>query len=121
LACGFGILIGVGGENKRWFLFVFFPILLFTYMVFLLLQPRATLKFPLGEVSLEEKEEEELRRTLSVSGVVKSQLMNGLCTAQFSDEDLKLKYCYKVRLYFTKIVFACVVRLIARASSRTGP
>uniref|UniRef100_A0A6M2EAS3 Outer envelope pore protein 37, chloroplastic n=1 Tax=Populus davidiana TaxID=266767 RepID=A0A6M2EAS3_9ROSI len=57
--------------------------------------PRATLKFPLGEVSLEEKEEEELRRTLSVSGVVKSQLMNGLCTAQFSDEDLKLRYCYK--------------------------
>ncbi|KAG6767719.1 hypothetical protein POTOM_028934 [Populus tomentosa] len=67
LACGFGILIG----------------------------PRATLKFPLGEVSLEEKEEEELSRTLSVSGVVKSQLMNGLCTAQFSDEDLKLRYCYK--------------------------
>ena len=99
---------------------IFFPLLLFTYMVFLFLQPRATLKFPLGEVSLEEKEEEELRRTLSVSGVVKSQLMNGLCTAQFSDEDLKLRYCYKVR-HFTKIVFACVVRLIARASSHTGP
>ncbi|EEF33293.1 conserved hypothetical protein [Ricinus communis] len=57
--------------------------------------PRATLKFPLGEVSLEEKEEEEVKRTLSVSGIVKGQILNGLCTAQFSDEDLKLRYLYK--------------------------
>ncbi|KAG6742335.1 hypothetical protein POTOM_053205 [Populus tomentosa] len=57
--------------------------------------PRATLKFPHGEVSLGEKEEEEARRTLSVSGIVKSQLTYGIFTAQFSDEDLKLRYCYK--------------------------
>ncbi|KDP29555.1 hypothetical protein JCGZ_19268 [Jatropha curcas] len=57
--------------------------------------PRATLKFPLGEVSLEEREDEEVKRTLSVSGIVKGQLLNGLCTAQFNDEDLKLRYSYK--------------------------
>ncbi|KAF9663087.1 hypothetical protein SADUNF_Sadunf17G0002100 [Salix dunnii] len=57
--------------------------------------PRATLKFPLGEVSLGEKEEEEVKRTLSVSGIVKSQLTHGIFTAQFSDEDLKLRYRYK--------------------------
>ncbi|KAJ6420408.1 hypothetical protein OIU84_027865 [Salix udensis] len=58
--------------------------------------PRATLKFPLGEVSLGEKEEEEeVRRTLSVSGIVKSQLTYGIFTAQFNDEDLKLRYRYK--------------------------
>ncbi|KAJ8755220.1 hypothetical protein K2173_019018 [Erythroxylum novogranatense] len=57
--------------------------------------PKATLKFPIGEVSLEEKEEEEVKRALSISGIVKGQLSNGICTAQFSDEDLKLRYCYK--------------------------
>lgn len=57
--------------------------------------PRATLKFPLGEVSLEEREDEEVKRTLSVSGIVKGQILNGLCAAQFNDEDLKLRYSYK--------------------------
>ncbi|XP_050237710.1 outer envelope pore protein 37, chloroplastic [Mercurialis annua] len=57
--------------------------------------PIATLKFPLGEVSLEEREEEEAKRTLSVSGVVRGQILNGLCTAQFTNEDLKLRYLYK--------------------------
>lgn len=76
--------------------FLFYLSFLFASMTFLMLQPRATLKFPLGEVSLEEKEEEELKRTLSVSGIVKSQLLKGVCTAQFSDEDLKLRYSYKV-------------------------
>uniref|UniRef100_A0A2P2LE74 Uncharacterized protein n=1 Tax=Rhizophora mucronata TaxID=61149 RepID=A0A2P2LE74_RHIMU len=57
--------------------------------------PRATLKFPIGEVTLVEKEEEEVKRALAISGVVKGQILNGLCTAQFSDEDLKLRYCYK--------------------------
>ncbi|XP_056172787.1 outer envelope pore protein 37, chloroplastic-like [Syzygium oleosum] len=57
--------------------------------------PRATLKFPLGEVSLEEREEEEVKRTLSVSGILKSQIWNGVCTAQYAEEELKLRYCFK--------------------------
>lgn len=85
---------GLGGEKYLFFVYLF--LLLFIYMIFLLLQPRVTLKFPHGEVSLGEKEEEEARRTLSVSGIVKSQLTNGIFTAQFNDEDLKLRYCYKV-------------------------
>lgn len=64
-----------------------------------MLQPRATLKFPVGEVSLEEKgedEEEETKRTLSVSGILKNNILNGICTAEFKDENLSLRYAYKV-------------------------
>nr|XP_023871945.1 outer envelope pore protein 37, chloroplastic [Quercus suber]POE86390.1 outer envelope pore protein 37, chloroplastic [Quercus suber] len=57
--------------------------------------PRATLKFPLGEVSLEEREEEEVKRTLSVNGIFKGHFLNGVCTAQYKDEDLNLRYAYK--------------------------
>ncbi|KAF3451091.1 hypothetical protein FNV43_RR07180 [Rhamnella rubrinervis] len=57
--------------------------------------PKATLKFPLGEVSLEEREEEEVKRTLSVNSIVKGQIFNGVCTAHYMDEDLKLRYSYK--------------------------
>lgn len=64
----------------------------------LILQPKATLKFPLGEVSLEEKEEEEVKRTLSVNSIVKGQIFNGVCTAHYVDEDLKLRYSYKVSI-----------------------
>ncbi|XP_057957085.1 outer envelope pore protein 37, chloroplastic [Malania oleifera] len=61
--------------------------------------PRATFRFPLGEVSLEEKEEEEeeVKRMLSINGIVKSQIMNGMCTAQYKDENLNLRYSYKDR------------------------
>ncbi|KAG6406138.1 hypothetical protein SASPL_133736 [Salvia splendens] len=60
-------------------------------------QPRATLKFPLGEISLEEKDEEEeqQKRTLSLNGTVKSHILNGVYTARFSDENLDLRYAYK--------------------------
>ncbi|KAM1061361.1 hypothetical protein ACFX2I_025814 [Malus domestica] len=57
--------------------------------------PKATLKFPLGEVSVEEKEEEEKQRMLSINGIVKGHILNGLCTAHYADEDLKLRYLYK--------------------------
>lgn len=66
---------------------------------FLILQPRATLKFPLGEVSLLEREDEEVKRTLSINGILKGQILNGVCTAQYRDEDLKLRYIYKVGLF----------------------
>ncbi|KAH6768260.1 chloroplast outer envelope protein 37 [Perilla frutescens var. frutescens] len=59
--------------------------------------PRATLKFPLGEISFEEKdeEEEEQKRVLAVNGTIKSHIMNGVYTARFSDENLDLRYAYK--------------------------
>ncbi|KAK4742136.1 hypothetical protein SAY87_000137 [Trapa incisa] len=58
--------------------------------------PRATFKFPLGEVSLQEREEEEeVKRPLSVNGILKGQALNGVCTAQYNEEELKLRYSYK--------------------------
>ncbi|KAK3434002.1 hypothetical protein EUGRSUZ_D01533 [Eucalyptus grandis] len=57
--------------------------------------PRATVKFPPGEVSLEEREEEEVKRTLSINGILKSQIWNGACSAQYAGEELKLRYSFK--------------------------
>ncbi|XP_047312416.1 outer envelope pore protein 37, chloroplastic [Impatiens glandulifera] len=57
--------------------------------------PKATFKFPLGEVSLNEREEEEVTKTLSVSGTAKSHILNGICTAQYNDESLNLRYLFK--------------------------
>ncbi|XP_061363558.1 outer envelope pore protein 37, chloroplastic [Gastrolobium bilobum] len=57
--------------------------------------PKATFRFPVGEVSLQEKEEDEVKNLLSVSGILKGQFLNGLYTAQYKDEELKLRYCYK--------------------------
>ncbi|XP_031477256.1 outer envelope pore protein 37, chloroplastic isoform X3 [Nymphaea colorata] len=57
--------------------------------------PRASLRFPHGEILLEEKEVDEVKRALSVSGVLKNNILNGVCTAQFKDEDLNLRYSYK--------------------------
>lgn len=85
---------------------------------FLFLQPRATLKFPLGEISLQEKdeaEEEKNNRVLSVNGILKRQVMNGVCTALYTDEELRLRYAYKV-LTFTKflICFLCYYLMTCR-------
>ena len=68
---------------------------------FVFLQPRATLKFPLGEVSIQEREEEEEeeeknKRMLSINGILKRQVMDGVCSALYTDEELRLKYAYKV-------------------------
>ncbi|KAK1270366.1 hypothetical protein QJS04_geneDACA006132 [Acorus gramineus] len=57
--------------------------------------PRATFRFPHGEIMLEEKQEDEVKRVLSINGILKGQLMNGVCTAQYKDNDLNLRYCYK--------------------------
>ncbi|KAA8532180.1 hypothetical protein F0562_006678 [Nyssa sinensis] len=57
--------------------------------------PRATFRFPLGEVILEEKEEEEVKRMLSVNGILKGHVLKGVCTAQYKDENLNLRYSYK--------------------------
>lgn len=59
--------------------------------------PKATLRFPFGEVSLEENEEEEEDAVpkLSFSGIFKGQLLNGICNAQYRDDNLNLRYSYK--------------------------
>ncbi|KAJ0979680.1 hypothetical protein J5N97_015154 [Dioscorea zingiberensis] len=57
--------------------------------------PRATLRFPKGELSVEEKENEEAQKVLSWSGIFKSQILNGVCTALYKENDLNLRYCYK--------------------------
>ncbi|KAK9664950.1 hypothetical protein RND81_14G079500 [Saponaria officinalis] len=57
--------------------------------------PKATLKFPCGEVSVEEKEDEEVKKILSLNGIVKGSVLNGLCTALYKDENLNLRYSYK--------------------------
>ncbi|KAL0551006.1 hypothetical protein IC582_010077 [Cucumis melo] len=57
--------------------------------------PRATFKFPMGEISLEEREEEEVNRAMSINGVLKGQFLNGNCAAHYKDEELELRYSYK--------------------------
>lgn len=49
-------------------------------------------------MSLEEREEEEVQRTLSINSIVKGQIFNGVCTAHYVDEDLKLRYSFKVSI-----------------------
>lgn len=64
--------------------------------------PKATFRFPLGEVSLQEKEEEQqeeeqvkIKNSLLVSGILKGQFLKGVCTAHYKDDELKLRYRYK--------------------------
>ncbi|KAG5608556.1 hypothetical protein H5410_019837 [Solanum commersonii] len=42
-----------------------------------------------------EEEEEQAKRILSVNGILKGQIMNGVCTAKYKDEALDLRYCFK--------------------------
>ncbi|KAI3804197.1 hypothetical protein L1987_25563 [Smallanthus sonchifolius] len=58
--------------------------------------PKASLKFPFGEVSLEENvEEEDAAPKLSFSGILKGQVLKGICNAQYRDDTLNLRYSFK--------------------------
>nr|GMD61530.1 outer envelope pore protein 37, chloroplastic [Ipomoea batatas] len=59
--------------------------------------PRASFKFPYGEISLEQKEEEEedVKKVFSINGILKGHILNGICSARYKDEDLNLRYCFK--------------------------
>ncbi|KAI3709397.1 hypothetical protein L2E82_39159 [Cichorium intybus] len=60
--------------------------------------PKATLRFPFGEVSIEEnedQEEEEAPPKLAFSGIFKGQVLNGICNAHYRDDTLNLRYSYK--------------------------
>ncbi|KAL1533181.1 Outer envelope pore protein 37, chloroplastic [Salvia divinorum] len=80
--------------------------------------PKATFRFPLGEVSVEEKEveeeeEEEHKRTLSVNGIFKSNVLNGLCTARYEEENWDLRYAFKDQ----QLTFAPSISLPSNALS----
>jgi hypothetical protein len=59
-------------------------------------QPRATLHFPIGQVSVEERTNEDDQKMLSVYGAAKADFLDGILTAQYNENDLNLRYCYKV-------------------------
>ncbi|KAK3136365.1 hypothetical protein QOZ80_5BG0432840 [Eleusine coracana subsp. coracana] len=57
--------------------------------------PRATFLFPNGEVSVKERKLDEGDSILSVSGLAKSNVLNGVCKAVYSDNVMNIKYRYK--------------------------
>ncbi|WVZ74671.1 hypothetical protein U9M48_022830 [Paspalum notatum var. saurae] len=57
--------------------------------------PRATFRFPIGQVSVEERRNEDDEKVLSVYGIAKSDFLDGVLTAQYNENDLNLRYCYK--------------------------
>lgn len=54
--------------------------------------------FPNGEVSVKEKKLDEGEKILSVNGIVKSHVLNGVCTALYNDNMMNIKYRYKVNI-----------------------
>jgi hypothetical protein len=59
-------------------------------------QPRTTFHFPIGEVSVEERRNDEEEKVLSVHGIAKSDFLDGVLTAAYNENDVDLRYCYKV-------------------------
>ncbi|MFQ6632786.1 hypothetical protein Gotur_012122, partial [Gossypium turneri] len=57
--------------------------------------PKATIRFPTGEVTLEEREDEEVPRKLLINGILKGPILNGVGSAHYTDEELRLRYSYK--------------------------
>ncbi|TYG43437.1 hypothetical protein ES288_D11G016700v1 [Gossypium darwinii] len=57
--------------------------------------PKATIRFPTGEVTLEEREDEEVPRKLLINGILKGPILNGVGAAHYTDEELRLRYSYK--------------------------
>ncbi|KAL6634004.1 hypothetical protein ACP70R_026675 [Stipagrostis hirtigluma subsp. patula] len=57
--------------------------------------PRATFHFPIGQVSVEERINEDEEKVLSIYGIAKSVFLDGVLTAQYNENDLNLRYCYK--------------------------
>ncbi|KAE8708605.1 Outer envelope pore protein 37 [Hibiscus syriacus] len=60
--------------------------------------PRATIRFPMGEVTVEERDQEDVPRTLTMKGILRGQILNGVCSAHYVNQQLKLRYIYKDRL-----------------------
>jgi hypothetical protein len=65
--------------------------------------------FPNGEVSVKEKKLDEGDRILSLSGLAKSHVLNGVCKAVYSDNVMNIKYRYKVKVSsagFVSLIFS---------------
>ncbi|EPS60188.1 hypothetical protein M569_14616, partial [Genlisea aurea] len=61
-------------------------------------QPKATLQFPFGEVCLSgerDDETEEKQSIAAVSGIFTTPILNGVCSAQYSEGSLGLRYLFK--------------------------
>lgn len=48
-------------------------------------------------------------RILSVNGIVRSHVLNGVCTALYSDNEMNIKYRYKVSI--SQLAFVSVMGL----------
>nr|CAB3447191.1 unnamed protein product [Digitaria exilis] len=57
--------------------------------------PRATFHFPIGQISVEERRNEDEEKVLSVYGIAKSEFLDGVLTAQYNENNVNLRYCYK--------------------------
>ncbi|KAK8933897.1 hypothetical protein KSP39_PZI015968 [Platanthera zijinensis] len=61
--------------------------------------PRAALQFPYGEIALEQreniKEDNEVNKVLSVDGILKCPMLNGVSTLVYNGKNLNLRYLYK--------------------------
>lgn len=81
-----------------------------------LLQQRAALQFPYGEIALEQRdnveETKEVEKVLSVDGILKTPLLNGVGTVVYNGKDLSLRYIYKV--IASQFAFIILVFLLAR-------
>lgn len=85
------------------------------FLIFFIWQPRATFHFPIGQVSVEERTNEDDEKALSVYGIGKSDFLDGVLTAQYNENDLNLQYCYKVSyliLFFILIFLDSLLSLI---------
>lgn len=92
---------------EDWFIVITWTLVINLYLwhISLILQPRASFKFPYGEISLEQKEEEEedVKKVFSINGILKGHILNGICSARYKDEDLNLRYCFKVISFWYSI------------------
>lgn len=60
----------------------------------------------------EDHEEEDAAPKLSVSGIFKGQVLNGICNAQYGDDNLNLRYSYKVFILFFHLFLTLMIHKI---------
>ncbi|KAJ0817590.1 putative outer envelope pore protein [Helianthus annuus] len=75
--------------------------------------PKAALKFPFGEVSFEENEDQEEEEEvdaapkLAFSGILKAQVHKGILNAQYREDMLNLRYSFKVCVSCLRVTLWC--------------
>lgn len=53
---------------------------------------------------MEERRNEDEEKALSVYGIAKSDFLDGVLTAQYSENNVNLRYCYKVMYLILRFV-----------------